>query len=124
MITPDTMRKVDYWIGMPICFILTIWYKLQRLFGLKNPKYNEKPKNILLIELAEMGSTVLAYPAIKKLKAMYPNSNVHFLLFKHIDASMEILNIIPKDNVLTIEVKNIFTLIRDTIKFMLICRKK
>src|SRR3989344_6519616 len=124
MIQPDTMRKVDYWIGIPICFVITIWYQLQRLFGLKNPKYNEKPKNVLFIELAEMGSTVLAYPAIKKLKSMYPSANVHFLLFKHIDASMEILNAIPKENVLTIEVKNIFTLIRDTFKFMYICRQK
>lgn len=124
MISPDTMRKVDYWLGIPICFILTVWYRLQRLIGLKNPSYSEKPKNILLIELAEMGSTVIAYPAIKKLKAMYPNANVHFLLFKHIDASMEILDIIPKENVLTIEVRNIFTLIRDTLKFMHTCRKK
>src|SRR3989338_375786 len=124
MIQPDTMRKVDYWIGIPICFVITIWYQLQRLFGLKNPKYNEKPKNVLFIELAEMGSTVLAYPAIKKLKSMYPSANVHFLLFKHIDASMEILNAIPKENVLTIEVKNIFTLIRDTVKFIYICRQR
>ena len=124
MIGPDTMRKVDYWAGIPICFILTVWYRLQRLFGLKNPRYNEKPKNVLFIELAEMGSTVIAYPAIKKLKSMYPNANVHFLLFKHIDASMEILNIIPKENVMTIEVKNIFTLFRDTLKFIYSCRKK
>ncbi|MBI4452001.1 glycosyltransferase family 9 protein [Candidatus Woesearchaeota archaeon] len=124
MIQPDTMRKVDYWLGIPICFALTIWYKLQRLLGLKNPKYNEKPKNVLFIELAEMGSTVLAYPTIKKLKSTYPNANAHFLLFKHIDASMEILNVIPKENVLTIEVKNIFTLTRDTLKLMYTCRKK
>src|SRR3989344_1112679 len=118
MITPDTMRKVDYWIGIPRCFLLTVWYKLQRLLGLKNPRYSEKPKNILLIELAEMGSTVLAYPAIKKLKKTYPNSNVYFLLFRHIEASMDILDIVPKENVMTIEVKSIFTLIRDTLKFM------
>ena len=47
MIEPDSMRKIDYWIGIPICFLLTVWYKLQRLFGLKNPRYNEKPKNVL-----------------------------------------------------------------------------
>ena len=103
MIQPDIMRKVDYWAGIPLCFILSVWYKLQRLIGLKNPKYNEKPKNILLIELAEMGSTVIAYPAVKKLKAMYPNANVHFLLFKHIDASMDILGAIPMENVLTMD---------------------
>lgn len=118
------MRKVDYWIGVPICFVLTLGYKLQRHFGMKSPRYNEKPKNILLIELAEMGSTVLAYPAIKKLRQMYPNANIHFLLFNHIEQSMEILDVIPKENVLTIEVKNLFTLARDTLKFMLACRKK
>ena len=124
MIGPNTMRKVDYWIGMPICFVLTILYKLQRLFGMKNPRYSEKPKNILLIELAEMGSTVLAYPAVKKLKKTHPNSSIYFLLFKHIEASMDILDIVPKENVMTIEVKSIFTLIRDTLKFMIECRKR
>jgi len=124
MIGPDAMRKVDYWIGMPICFVLSVWYGLQRLIGLKNPKYNEKPKNILFIELAEMGSTVLAYPAIKKVKLMHPNANIYFLLFKHIDASMDILNVIPKENVLTIEVKSVFTLVRDTLKFMITAREK
>ena len=124
MIQPNTMRRVDYWAGIPICFFLTIWYKLQALFGLKNPRYNEKPKNVLFIELAEMGSTVLAYPSIKKLKSLYPNSNAYFLLFRHISESMEILNSIPKENVFTIEVTSVFTLIRDTLKFMYAARKK
>src|SRR3989344_2032149 len=124
MLGPNTMRRVDYWIGIPICFFLSIIYWIQRMFGLKNPRYNEKPKNILMIELAEMGSTVIAYPAIKKLKKDYPNSNVYFLLFKHISSSMEILDIVPKENVITIEVNSIFTLARDTIKFMVFCRKR
>ena len=124
MIGPDTMRKVDYWAGVPICFVLTAWYGLQRLLGLKNPKYSEKPKNILFVELAEMGSTVLAYPAIKKIKSDYPNSNVYFVLFNHIKESMDIVNAIPKENVITIEVSSVFTLIRDTVKFMYVCRQR
>jgi len=124
MIGPDTMRKVDYWAGVPICFVLTAWYGLQRLFGMKNPKYGEKPKNILFVELAEMGSTVLAYPSIKKVKSMYPNAKVYFVLFRHIKESMDIVNAIPKENVITIEVSSVFTLIRDTIKFMYACRQR
>lgn len=124
MIAPNTMRRIDYWIGVPICFFLTILYKLQRLIGLKNPHYNEKPKNVLFIELAEMGSTVLAYPSIKKMKRMHPGSNIYFLLFKHIKESMEILNIIPKENVLTIDASSVFSLARDTLKFMVISRKR
>jgi len=118
------MRSMDYWIGIPICFFLTILYKLQRLVGLKNPRYNERPKNVLFIELAEMGSTVLACPAMKKIKRIYPDSNIHFLLFDHIKESMDIIKIVPKENVLTINSKNTFTLAKSTIKFIWKCRKK
>jgi len=121
---PNTMRKIDYWIGIPLCFIVTILYKFQRLLGLKNPRCKEDPKNILFIELAEMGSTVLAYPAIKRLKEIYPNSNVHFLIFHHIRESMDIINLVPKENVMTIDSRNIFSMLRDTLKFMLIAREK
>ncbi len=118
------MRKIDYWIGIPLCFIATIIYRFQRLLGLKNPHYKEAPKNVLFIELAEMGSTVLAYPAIKKLKSVYPNSNVYFLIFRHIKESMDIIDAVPKENVLTIDSSNAFSLFRDTLKFMLTAREK
>src|SRR3989338_7879451 len=120
---PDAMRRIDYWLGIPICFFLTILYKLQRLVGLKNPRYNEKPKNILFIELAEMGSTVLAHPAMKKLKSIYPSANIHFLLFEHISESAGIIKI-NKENVFTINSKNVFTLAFDTLKFMIDTRRK
>jgi ADP-heptose:LPS heptosyltransferase len=45
---------------------------------------------VLFIELAEMGSTVLAYPAMQALKARYPGAQLYFVLFKHItDISCE-----------------------------------
>src|SRR3989338_371492 len=71
-----------------------------------------------------MGSTVLAYPAMKKLKKMHPNANIYFVLFRHIRESMDILEIVPKENVFTIEVKSVFTLARDTLKFMSECRRR
>ena len=117
------MRKIDYWLGIPICFFLTILYKLQRLIGLKNPRYNEKPRNVLFIELAEMGSTVLSYPAMKKLKSIYPNANIYFLLFEHISESAEIIKI-SKENIFTIDSRNVFTLAFDTLKFMIDVRRK
>lgn len=124
MISPNTMRRVDYWIGIPICFLLTILYKLQRLIGFKNPRYDEKPKNVLFIELAEMGSTVLAYPAMKKLKSTYPNVKVYFLLFKHISESMDFVKAVPKENVFKINSSNVFTLAFDTLKFIWVSRRK
>ncbi len=120
---PNTMRRIDYWIGIPVCLIFSIIYKIERLLGLRNPKIGEKPKNMLFIELAEMGSTILAYPSIKKARDMFPNSNIYFLLFRQIKDSMEILEVVPKQNVFTIRSSNVFALAYDTLKFICISRK-
>ena len=118
------MRRIDYWLGIPICFFLTIIYKLQRILRLKNPRYDERPRNVLFIELAEMGSTVIAYPAMKKLKSLYPDSSIHFLLFKQIEESMKIIDTVPKDNVFTIDSTSVFSIAKDTLKFMWSSRKR
>jgi hypothetical protein len=87
---PNIMRKIDYYLGIPICFLLTLLYKFQSRLG-KHQDPCESVKNILLIELAEMGSIVLAYPAIAQLKIMYPNAKLYFLTFKQIESRLSIL---------------------------------
>lgn len=121
---PNRMRMIDYYLGIPICFLLTVLSKLQRLLGLQAPQGHATPHNVLFIELAEMGSTVLAYPAMKRLKELYPTSNIHFLLFDHIRESVDVLDIIPRGNVFTIDSKSMYSLTRDTLKFLYRSRKK
>ncbi|NIO12234.1 MAG: hypothetical protein GTO40_31140 [Deltaproteobacteria bacterium] len=121
---PNSMRKIDYWVGRPICLLLTLVYKLQRLVGLKDSRPNQEPKNFLFIELAEMGSTVLAYPAMKQTREDFPKAKIYFLLFKQIRASMDIIDFIPEENVFTIDESSIFTVTRDTLKFMWLSRWK
>ena len=121
---PNTMRKIDYWIGRPICFLLTLFYKLQRLVGLKDPRTNQRPKNFLFIELAEMGSTVLAYPAMSQTRKIYPEANIYFLLFKQIRESMDIIDFIPEENIFSIDDSSIYSVVRDTAKFMWLSRWK
>ena len=58
-----TMRALDYWIGIPLCFLCTI---AVRLIGAR--KGPDKPRRVLFIELSEMGSTVIANPAMQKAK--------------------------------------------------------
>ncbi len=121
---PNSMRKMDYWIGRPICLLLTALYKLQRLVGLKDPRSDRKPKNFLFIELAEMGSTVLAYPAMNQIRRVYPDCNIYFLLFKQIRESMDIVDYISKENIFTIDDSSIFSVARDTAKLMWLSRWK
>jgi len=121
---PHLMRKIDYYVGIPLCWLITIFYKLQRLLGFKNPRCHENPAHVLFIELAEMGSTVLAYPAIHALKMRYPTAQLYFVMFKHIKESVEISDLIPKENLFFIESVSLWSIARDTIKFAMASRRK
>jgi ADP-heptose:LPS heptosyltransferase len=117
---PDRMRRIDYWMGVPLCFVLTLAHRLLAVFGTSRPA---APRNVLFIELAEMGSTVLAAPAVNKLKATYPDCRIFFLLFAHIEESVKVLGLIPDDHVITIDARNVYTLARDTFRFMWSARR-
>jgi ADP-heptose:LPS heptosyltransferase len=113
-LNPDRLRWIDYWIGVPLCFALTL---IARLFSPRRAA-GDSPRNVLFIELAEMGSTVLAIPSVRRLQARFPGCSVYFLVFKHIDASIKVLDLIPDAHVLTIDVSSPGTLVRDTLRFM------
>jgi ADP-heptose:LPS heptosyltransferase len=117
----DTMRNVDYYVGVPLCFSLTIVKKLFALFSFR--KKSAKPNNILLIELSEMGSTILADPAMKKLKQRL-NANLYFAIFKKNSPSLELLGTIPKENIYTIDDSGIFPLALDAFKLLFWTRKQ
>lgn len=121
---PDSMRKIDFWAGVPLCFFITRWYKLQRFLGLKDPQYARLPQNVLFIELAEMGSTVLAYPAFRLLKELYPRASIHFLTFKQNAATADIIDLIPHENVLTIDSSSIWKFISGTASAALAARRR
>ena len=56
---PRTIRRIDFWIGKPLCTILTL-FRFSRI-----PK-QEKPKKIIFLKFIEQGATVLAYSAMKR----------------------------------------------------------
>jgi ADP-heptose:LPS heptosyltransferase len=123
-VNPGTMRTIDFWIGVPLCFVATIVYKLQRMLGLKNPRYSEKPRNVLFIQLAEMGTMVVAYPAIRKAQELFPDATFHFLCFEQIRSSIEMLGVIEKRNILTIDSHSILSLVRDTLRVLWMTRAR
>ena len=110
----DFMRWVDFWIGVPLCFIFSILNSLLRLIGIGRLKPGFKPQCILFIELSEMGSTILAYSAMKKAKETF-KAEIYFLIFKKNAESVRLLNIIPEENILTIRSHSFSTLFLDTV---------
>jgi ADP-heptose:LPS heptosyltransferase len=123
MMHPDRMRQLDYWLGVPLCFLLTIVVKLTRWLPRKPAGTPTEPRDILLIELAEMGTVVLAAPAISRLRARYPQCRVHFLLFKQIEESVTVVDIIPAEHVIAIDASSLWTVGRDVIRFIRLARR-
>lgn len=117
------VRKIDYWLGIPICFILSIFHKIQNIFTSRQLQ-EVTPKKILFLELSEMGSAILAYSAMKKVKEMYPKAELYFWIFRNNQDSVHILNIIPKQNVITMRSESFILLLMDTLKNLLKIRKE
>ncbi|MBF0279274.1 MAG: glycosyltransferase family 9 protein [SAR324 cluster bacterium] len=116
----DLMRKIDHLVGVPLCGGLSFCHKLWRLFVKEEKK---DPQAILLIELSEMGSTILVDPAMKKLKKEL-NADLFFLIFETNKASLSLLNTIKSDHIFTIRENSFLNITTDVIKFLIWARQK
>ena len=61
---PYFATKLDYWIGRPVCFSLSIIDKIKTVFIRKREPF--LCQKIMFVELSEMGAAILGYSAIKK----------------------------------------------------------
>ncbi len=113
----DTMRAIDRWAGIPLTFLLTL---IRRPFA---RSARPKPKRILFIELSEMGSTILADPAMRKARTVL-DADLFFVIFKRNVASLDLLGTIPRENIRTIREDGLFTLALDTLSFLIWTRRR
>jgi ADP-heptose:LPS heptosyltransferase len=108
------MRALDFWVGIPLTFLLSLLDRIRRVVGLGGTQPGP-PRHILFIQLAEMGTMVVAYPALKKVRELFPEAKLYFLCFEQIRASVELLGIIPPENIITIDARSLLSLLRDTL---------
>jgi ADP-heptose:LPS heptosyltransferase len=116
----DTMRWIDYYVGVPLCFLGSIWHKFVLLISRKKKK---SLQNILFIELSEMGSAILVDPAMRKLQKKI-GANVHFAIFKKNKPSLDLLGTVPGENIYTIRENSMPAFILDTLIFFFWTRKR
>lgn len=102
MMDSEWLRSLDRNIGQPVCFL----FSLLNFFKRKNRSI--PVKNILVLELFEMGATVMAYPSIRRLQKNYPQANIYCLCTDSVKEAWEVLNIIPGDHILSVESKDLF----------------
>lgn len=113
----DTMRAIDRWAGIPLCFLLT---PLVRLFS---PRRRDEPRRALFIELSEMGSAILADPAMRKLRDQ-GGAELHFVIFRKNRPSLTLLGTVPEENIFTLRDDGLLPLAIDTLRFLLWCRRR
>lgn len=99
-------RAVDKYAGVPLCALFTAWDWCIRKLGLRR-KPAAEPKRILVILLSEMGSLVLAEPMFQRIKARYPGAELHVMLFAKNREVLDLLNVVPKQNVITLNDSNL-----------------
>lgn len=95
------VRAVDRWVGVPACWFLSGLYRIKSAVT-GSARQARVPRNILLVQLSEMGSVVLAWPAIAYLKQRYPDCRLYFLIFAQNRPILDTLGAVDPDCVFTI----------------------
>src|SRR5689334_8173908 len=102
----ELARLLDRLMGKPLCAVLSLALRWKN-----NPAQNSdaSPRNVLFIELSEMGSAVLAEPAMRKMRDM-TGAELFFVVFERNAEALEITGTVSKQNIFTIRDVSIIAL--------------
>lgn len=108
------MRRVDRWIGAPLCAALTVIRRIDDLLLRRRPLH--QPRRIAFLKLAEQGATVLAYHALVRARKMVGEDNLFFVVFEENRFILDLLDVIPRSNVIAIRTDGLLRVTIDTLK--------
>ena len=107
------MRLLDRWVGLPISAALTLARKLEDVIRREPPG---PPRRILIVKLVEQGATVIAEPALRRAIEVAGSDNVFMVVFAQNRSILDILDVIPPTNVITIRSTGLGVCAIDTIR--------
>jgi ADP-heptose:LPS heptosyltransferase len=116
----DTMRRIDRLAGVPLCWLATVllgaWRRVRR-------RPVRPVRRVLFIELSEMGSAVLADPAMRRARARL-GAELHFAIFEANAASLDLLDTVPRANIFRIRDDTLGHLVVDSVRFWRWARRR
>jgi ADP-heptose:LPS heptosyltransferase len=115
----DTMRSIDFWAGVPLCAFATVLLQISKLFRWVAPRAISR---VLFIGVSEIGSTILAGPAMRKARDQL-SAELYFLTFDENSASIGLTGMVPASNVFTIRNDSLLHLACDSIAFLIWARR-
>ena len=113
-------QRMDRWVGGAACLFcegLGIFRKL-----VPNPGSLGR-KGLLFVKLAEQGSTVLAGAAIRDAVQKFGRQNVYFLVFDENRFILDAHDLIPRENVLTIDTGGLKNIVLSALQRLLEIRR-
>jgi ADP-heptose:LPS heptosyltransferase len=100
-------RKIDQGLGPLICRALSLFS------GKREPAGT--PQRILIILLSEMGSLVLGCSMFRRIREKYPQASIHAMVFEKNREILDLLEVIPPENVLTLGEGSLGGLVSDSL---------
>jgi ADP-heptose:LPS heptosyltransferase len=114
----DSQRKMDRVLGSVICRFLSLFH-----FRRGNRAAPARVERLLVILLSEMGSLVLAYPMFQRMKKLYPHASIHILLFQKNREVLDILEVVPPEQVFTVDNTSMTRFLRDSLSLLFRLRR-
>jgi ADP-heptose:LPS heptosyltransferase len=115
----STMRSIDFWAGVPLCALATALLRIGKVFRRVAPR---PVRRILFIELSEIGSTILAGPAMRKARDQLM-AELFFVTFDVNSGSIALVGMVPPSNVFIIRSDSLAHLARDSVAFLAWARR-
>ena len=112
-----TIRFLDYWLGVPLCALLTAVRALR-------PERVRAPRRILFLKFIEQGATVLAQDAIARASARVGRDNLFFCVFESNRAILDVLDVIPAANIVSIRDRRLTTFVWDFLRALVLMRRR
>lgn len=109
----DLQRKADQLVGTFLCRMLSLFYRRHTVAASATGA-----DRILVILLSEMGSHILAYPMYKHIKSKFPDDSLYVLVFETNREILEILDIVPPQNILTINNESMMIFLKNTVRVL------
>jgi ADP-heptose:LPS heptosyltransferase len=116
-------RRLDYWLGIALCWLLT---RVRRLADLFRSRADAAcpPQKILFIKLSEMGAIALAMPAFQAAARRVGQQNLYCLVLDGNREMHDLVRFFPADNLISLRDHNVLVFALDVWRLMRRCRRE
>lgn len=119
--TTSWMQFLDRWLGVSICRLLSV---LRFFLPGRSSNRDETPSVVLVIQVSEMGSILLAYTMLARLQRRYPGVTLYFLTFERNRGSLEVLGSVDPEHVIPLSDHSLWSFLVSALRAVILLRRR